>query len=968
MRVAKCVSWAVSDDDSSEERKRKELLFCPSAFVFIFLVGLFVYLGLRDNLWVNSFRAGLLFGVAGTGSIVGSCLVLRTLSVRTCEIGGVLLVTCIALTDWSQASMVGAPRTWPCCVLVVDMLLVVNARAPAGVAVIGITMLWLLVDSSEQGYRWGMYRIEGWSASDEIDQHRYVQCADPPCATGLEAVWLVGLYSLVYLLDAYFTRGFAMQMRAEQSRVQLSIEIAEQVAEALVVFDLDRADSILNSNEQDGRMPRGLHTALADLLTNLHLYKPYLPQAVLGAGERGEATPDVEDSDGILLAPLSSSLVPRRETHTSLPQTTASPTSSSSPGRSLCSEDLGGSVRAGSALGRLRDSRGDADMHRQRERVATQLEVGLKQRRRGSALYMECSSGADFAARHPCLEKLLCSVREMRGTVVFFTASVSLSVFNAHQPCPRHARQAVRVALATASVEWGTGLSAGHFTVGHVGTQEQRSASVEGANVVQAAALSGLCERVHELCLASEQVHELLGSAHDALCCMVLVDVVPSEPRTSRGTPMNVYAVWSPVGGLQAEENKFSAAMSLLRTGEPSEAEASLTEILRGDACPAAVKQARRLMAIARSAAADPTLLPAPYCRLFVGWGTSGDEAFTVGNHSYPVSPTTDEPTQRKRRSTLERVREAISNTATEEQVTSFGEGPTKLPALFCDPRGGNWRRSEKCLGRGAFGEVWLGVSSDDGVLVAMKAVPLRQQETSPRHRRRKQAAPVNRELEDLLTEIDVLGRLQHDHIVCYLGATVVPAHVVLIMEYVAGGSLEDLINRFGALPVLAVRRYSSGMLRGLEYLHSNGIVHRDFKPGNVLLQSDGETKIADFGASGELLRITRQEIVGTPLYMAPEACRGHAVAASDVWSVGVTVCEMLTGEVPYKIDRSNFIPAGFVYQLGQGDVVPEIPQVLFGDDGATTRRREFAQRCLCSDPAERSTASHLLSHPFLTV
>eukprot|EP00662_Eupelagonemidae_sp_cell21_P058206 gene58206-biopygen98098 len=183
---------------------------------------------------------------------------------------------------------------------------------------------------------------------------------------------------------------------------------------------------------------------------------------------------------------------------------------------------------------------------------------------------------------------------------------------------------------------------------------------------------------------------------------------------------------------------------------------------------------------------------------------------------------------------------------------------------------------------------------AEDGGLCAMKAVRVPDPAPPanggrPQRRRRNPTAQAERELNDLLTEVDIMGKLRHDNIVCYLSSAVVGSYVVLCMD------LDAVRAQFGALAAPSVRRYTKEILRGLAFLHEHDIVHRDFKPGNVLLQIDGLCKLADFGASAELKKVAgdsgpvalRQKraapYMGTPLYMAPEAAKGTATAASDV-------------------------------------------------------------------------------------
>ncbi|XP_041419725.1 protein kinase C delta type-like [Xenopus laevis] len=123
-------------------------------------------------------------------------------------------------------------------------------------------------------------------------------------------------------------------------------------------------------------------------------------------------------------------------------------------------------------------------------------------------------------------------------------------------------------------------------------------------------------------------------------------------------------------------------------------------------------------------------------------------------------------------------------------------------------------------------------------------------------------------------------------------------------MEYASGGSLHELIGDRQHLEEREVIFYSAEMVCGLQYLHSRGIIHRDIKPGNVLLSSEGHVKLADFGvAAAEVFgHNTIHGQAGTLNYMAPEMLLDRDyTAAVDWWSFGVTLCKMTTGKSPFQ-------------------------------------------------------------------
>eukprot|EP01062_Namystynia_karyoxenos_P082440 TRINITY_DN9284_c0_g3_i1.p1 TRINITY_DN9284_c0_g3~~TRINITY_DN9284_c0_g3_i1.p1 ORF type:complete len:1272 (+),score=322.90 TRINITY_DN9284_c0_g3_i1:102-3818(+) len=292
------------------------------------------------------------------------------------------------------------------------------------------------------------------------------------------------------------------------------------------------------------------------------------------------------------------------------------------------------------------------------------------------------------------------------------------------------------------------------------------------------------------------------------------------------------------------------------------------------------------------------------------------------------------------------------------------------LPREIVDRRGQTWHRSLRMLGKGAFGSVWVGMGTDGG-LVAMKALPLPTappaSERAVGMRRRRgpdPAAKLEKEINDLVSEVRLLTELRNDHIVSYFGSAVTESHVFIIMELLPGGCLAALLHQFGRLPVSSAVRYTKNIIKGLQFLHGQRIVHRDLKPGNVLLQIDGHCKLADFGASARVSRLQdggfgTAGVIGTPMYMSPEQAQGHAVPQSDIWAVGITVIEMLTGKLPYDVDPESFIPSAHVFKLSKGEIVPRIPNLK-------PQAADFVRICLPQDPSARPPAGDLLRHNFL--
>jgi serine/threonine-protein kinase len=193
--------------------------------------------------------------------------------------------------------------------------------------------------------------------------------------------------------------------------------------------------------------------------------------------------------------------------------------------------------------------------------------------------------------------------------------------------------------------------------------------------------------------------------------------------------------------------------------------------------------------------------------------------------------------------------------------------------------------------------------------------------------------------LERFEREAQVCARIKHENIVDIYDRSMQKDRIFLIMEYVKGGSLESLLADYPRVPPTLALAIILQTLRGLAYAHSQGVIHRDIKPGNILISRDGWVKITDFGLS--MLEgapgITQPgAVVGTPAYLAPEAISGAAITqASDIFSLGVTFYQLLTGQkIFYAEHFSDSLKKVLNYHpppLGQwrDDLSPELDRIV---------------------------------------
>ena len=187
-------------------------------------------------------------------------------------------------------------------------------------------------------------------------------------------------------------------------------------------------------------------------------------------------------------------------------------------------------------------------------------------------------------------------------------------------------------------------------------------------------------------------------------------------------------------------------------------------------------------------------------------------------------------------------------------------------------------------IGSGGFGTVYLAEDTWIDKKVALK-VPHKQ----------------SVDFGELLREPRLLASLNHPNIVTILTAEKQENIFFIVMEFVPGETLESIIARTGPLDLPLALDYTCQICNAIDHAHHQGVLHRDLRPSNVLVSDNGLVKVADFGTS-RFLEIAAHgtTVIGSPPYMAPEQFQGKAVFASDLYSLGVTMFQMLTGDLPY--------------------------------------------------------------------
>jgi serine/threonine protein kinase len=238
-------------------------------------------------------------------------------------------------------------------------------------------------------------------------------------------------------------------------------------------------------------------------------------------------------------------------------------------------------------------------------------------------------------------------------------------------------------------------------------------------------------------------------------------------------------------------------------------------------------------------------------------------------------------------------------------------------------------------VGSGGMATVYLGYQPNVDRLVAIKILP-------------PHPALDPEFIQRFQLEARTIARLQHPHILQLFDYGSLDEILYFVTPYIEGGSLDRLMRK-GPIQPKRVETILKQIASALDYAHRQEIIHRDIKPGNILLDTEGNALLADFGIAkitSSTTNLTGTGVVGTPAYMSPEQTHGGSDHRADIYALGVVVFEMLTGKQPYRADSA--------VQLMLQHVQAPIPSILTEIPSLPPALEPVMMRVLAKDPNDR--------------
>ncbi|XP_073922386.1 dual specificity mitogen-activated protein kinase kinase 5 isoform X1 [Castor canadensis] len=268
--------------------------------------------------------------------------------------------------------------------------------------------------------------------------------------------------------------------------------------------------------------------------------------------------------------------------------------------------------------------------------------------------------------------------------------------------------------------------------------------------------------------------------------------------------------------------------------------------------------------------------------------------------------------------------------------------------------------RYRDTLGHGNGGTVYKAYHVPSGKILAVKVILL----------------DITLELQkQIMSELEILYKCDSSYIIGFYGAFFVENRISICTEFMDGGSLDV----YRKIPEHVLGRIAVAVVKGLTYLWSLKILHRDVKPSNMLVNTRGQVKLCDFGVSTQLVNSIAKTYVGTNAYMAPERISGEQYGIhSDVWSLGISFMELALGRFPYP-QRALLLwkqAEGTLekIQKNQGSLMPlQLLQCIVDEDSPILPVGEFSEpfvhfitQCMRKQPKERPAPEELMGHPFI--